>query len=90
MDHRERQAAEEQLALWEWVLAAQERRHEVMDLVWDATDKEEAAERLREFLGIQGGDPLVVLDIQMWRLTKEARDQLAANVRHVRGRLGRP
>jgi hypothetical protein len=46
-----------------------------MDLVWEAADREQAAERLREFLGIKGGDPLVVLDMQMWRLTKEARDQ---------------
>jgi hypothetical protein len=89
MDHRKRQTAEEQLALWEWVLAAQERRHEVIDLVWGAADGEQAAERLRELLGIEGGDPLVVLDMRMWHLTKEARDQLAANVSHVRDLLGR-
>jgi hypothetical protein len=84
MDERERQAAREQLALWEWVLAAQERRHEVLDLVWDAASREQAAVRLREFFDIEGGDPLVVLDMQMWRFTKEARDELAANVSHVR------
>jgi Sulfate permease family len=60
-----------------------------MDLVWGPTDREQAAERLREILGIQGGDPLVVLDMQMWRLTKDARDQLAAKAGHVCELLGR-
>lgn len=88
MDERERQAAQERLALLEWVLAAQERRHDVMDLVWDAANREQAAVRLREFFDIEGGDPLVVLDMQMHRFTKEERDELAAVVRELRGLLG--
>jgi len=46
-----------------------------------------AAERLRELLGIEGGDPFVVLDMAIGRLTKDARNQFAANVSHVRERL---
>lgn len=92
MDGDERKTAERQLAVWESVLAAQERRHEVIDLVWGAADDEQAAERLRELLGLDGGDPLgalAVLDLRIGRLTKEARDQLAGNVRDVRERLGK-
>jgi hypothetical protein len=33
-------------------------------------DRKQAAVRLREFFGIEGGDPLVVLDLQMHRFTK--------------------
>jgi hypothetical protein len=46
-----------------------------------------AAERLRELLGIEGGDPFVVLDMAIGRLTKDARNQFAANASHVRERL---
>ena len=91
MDESERKAAEQQRAVWEWVLAAQERRHEVIDLVWGATNEEQAAERLRELLGIEGVDSLAVLavlDLRIGRLTQEARQQLAANVRNVRDHLG--
>ncbi len=56
-------------ALREWVLAAQERRHEVIDLVSGAANKEQSAERLRDLLGIEGGD----LDMPIGQLTKEAR-----------------
>lgn len=84
MDDAERQAAEQHLALGNWVLAAQERRHEVIDVVWGAANKEQAAERLRELLGIDGGDPFVVLDLPIGRLTKEAREQFAAKASQLR------
>ncbi|UUZ59919.1 hypothetical protein [Nocardioides sp. B-3] len=89
MDEAERKNAQRQLSHWEWVLAAQERRHEVIDVVWGAADKEQAAERLRELLGIEGGDPLVVLEMPIWRLTKEAHDEFAATVSRVREQLER-
>jgi DNA gyrase/topoisomerase IV subunit A len=84
MDASERQDVEERLQLMEWLVAAMERRHEVMDLLWEATDREEAAERLRDLLNVDGGDPRVVLDLQLWRLTKEGRDKLAETVREMR------
>lgn len=89
MDPREKRAAEEQLALLELLLAAQERRHEVMDAVWDASDKEQASDRLRDLLGISdGADPIIVLDMQIWRLTADARNEIQANVAHLRQVLG--
>ena len=88
MDASERQAVEERLQLMEWLVAAMEQRHEVMDLLWEAADSEQAAERLRDLLKVDGGDPRVVLDLQLWRLTKEGRDKLAETVREMRELLG--
>jgi hypothetical protein len=88
MDPREQLAAEEQLALLEFLLAALERRREVLDVVWAAADKDQAAERLRDLLG-DGADPLVVLDTQVWRMTAEAREEIGSNVAHLRQILSR-
>ncbi len=88
MNPPERQAEDERLQLLEWVAAALERRHEVMELLWEATDSEEAAERLRDLLTVDGGDPRVVLDLQLRRFTSEARAELAETVRQTRERLG--
>jgi hypothetical protein len=89
MDPREKRAAAEQLALLELLLAAQARRHEVMDAVWDASDKEQASDRLRDLLGISdGADPLIVLDMQIWRLTADARSVIQANAAQLRHVLG--
>jgi DNA gyrase/topoisomerase IV subunit A len=77
------------LALLELVQAAHERRLEVIDVVWAAADREEAAERLSELFDVENGaDPRVILDMQMERLTKEARDELAAEVARLRNVLG--
>jgi hypothetical protein len=77
MDPHEQRAAEEQLALLEFLLPALERRREVLDVVWAAVDKDQAAERLRDLLG-DGADPLVVLDMQVWRMTAEAREEIGS------------
>jgi DNA gyrase/topoisomerase IV subunit A len=88
MDARERQAAEDRSALLEVALAALHRRHEVVDLVWAATDDEEASSRLRDLLGIdERVDPRVVLDMQVWRLTESARGELAADLEQLRREL---
>src|SRR5680860_1703339 len=50
MDERERQAAEERLDILEALLVAQERRHDVIEIVWAAHDQEEAGARLKELL----------------------------------------
>lgn len=88
MDPRERSAAEERLALLKFLLAALERRHEFLDAVWAATDKDQAAERLRDLLG-DGADPGIALDMQVWRMTVEARADIVTEVAHLRQILGR-
>lgn len=90
MDPRERQEAEDRLALLETLLIAQERRHDVIDIVWAARDQHEAGERLKELLGLEAGiPPGIVLDMQLSRLTSESRDGIATNVAHLRRVLGR-
>lgn len=91
MDPREYRAAKEHLALLELLLAALERRHEVMDVVWEARDKEQASERLRElFVIADGADPTVILDMPIHRLTAAERNVIHDNVTHLRKVLGRP
>lgn len=88
MDPHEQRAAQERLALLQYLSSALKRRHEVLDVVWDATDKDEAAEGIRDLLG-DTADPLVVLDMQVWRLTAEAREEIDDNISQLRQVLGR-
>jgi len=44
--------------------------------------------RLRDLLG-DSADPGIVLDMQVWRMTVEARKEIAAEVAHLRQILGR-
>jgi DNA gyrase/topoisomerase IV subunit A len=90
MDPRERQEADDRLALLEALLVAQQRRHDVVDVVWAARDQDKAGEGLKELLGLGAGiPPGIVLDMQIARLTGEARDEIAADAAHLRRMLGR-
>lgn len=78
------------MALIEAVIAAQERRHEVSDLIWNSTDTEDAAQSLREVLQIPPGtDPRVVLDMQLSKLTRNAREGLHRRAQELRELLAR-
>jgi DNA gyrase/topoisomerase IV subunit A len=84
MDAPERQEAEDRLALLETLLIAQERRHDVIDIVWAARDQHEAGEGLKELLGLEAGiPPGIVLDMQISRLASESRDEIATDVAHL-------
>jgi len=87
VDPRERRAAEERLALLEFLVSALERRREVLDLVWAAADRDQAAEHLRHLLG-DSADPAIVLDMQIWRMTAEGREELETELRRLRQLLG--
>jgi DNA gyrase/topoisomerase IV subunit A len=81
MDTRGRQEAEDRLAVLETLLIAQERRHDVIEIVWAARDQHEAGVRLKELLGLEAGiPPGIVLDMQISRLTSESRDGIATDV----------
>lgn len=85
MDAYESQEAERRLAFLELLLAAQERRHEVVDAVWDSADRDEAAERLRSLLDIPDDvPPQLVLDLQVARLARDQRDAIAGEVARLR------
>ena len=84
---QERDEAESRLALLELLQAAQERRYEVVEAVWDARDEAEAVERLHRLLGVPA-DPRVVLDMRLGRLTAEGRERLREEADDLRRRLG--
>lgn len=85
MDAYESQEAERRLAFLELLLTAQERRHEVVDAVWDSADRDEAAERLRSLLDIPDDvPPQLVLDLQVARLARDQRDAIAGEVARLR------
>jgi len=87
MESHERQSAEDRLALLRVLMTGHERRHEVVDAVWDARDEDEAAERLRGLLG-GTADPRVLLDMRLGRLTAEERKRLAGDADELRRLLG--
>jgi DNA gyrase/topoisomerase IV subunit A len=81
MDDDQREAARARLALLELMVAAQQRRHEVVDVIWSSRSEGEAEGRLRDLLGVQDGTPArLVLDMQMRRLTEDARSRLTQEI----------
>jgi DNA gyrase/topoisomerase IV subunit A len=88
MDDDQREAARARLALLELMVAAQQRRHEVVDVIWSSRSEGEAEGRLRDLLGVQDGTPArLVLDMQMRRLTEDARSRLTQEIEDLRGLL---
>ncbi|WP_164478001.1 hypothetical protein [Nocardioides pantholopis] len=84
----EREQAKLRLSLLEVVLAALDRRAEVVETVWESRDRADAAERLRVLLGLPAGTPAeVVLDLQVGRFTAERRQALAREVADLRQTL---
>ena len=85
MDPYESREAERRLSFLELLLAAQERRHEVVDAIWASADRDEAAERLRSLLDIPDDvPPQLVLDLQVARLARDQRDAIAGEVARLR------
>lgn len=88
MDDEQREAARARLGLLELMVAAQERRHEVIDVVWGSANEAEALKRLQELLDLEDGAPVrLVLDMQMQRLTEEARSRVASDIEDLRTSL---
>lgn len=89
MDGEQREATEARLELLELLVAAQQRRHEVVDAIWNSSTEAEAIERLGELLGLEDGSPVrLVLDMQMLRLIGDARSRLADDIEELRRSLG--
>lgn len=85
MDAYESREAERRLSFLELLLAAQERRHEVVDAVWASADQDEAAERLRSLLDISDDvPPELVLDLQVAKFARNQRDAIAGEVARLR------
>lgn len=89
MDGSEREAVEQRLEILDLLIRASERRAEVLEVVSNSRDEEEAEERIRELFGVR--TPLIsraVLDQQISRWTRSAREQLAAAADELRRSLG--
>lgn len=83
MESRER--AKERLAILEVLLAAAERRREVVEAVWNSSNDDEASRRLRELVDIPDGlSARLILDQQIRLLTKAKRDELTAEISRLR------
>jgi DNA gyrase/topoisomerase IV subunit A len=77
--------AKERLAILEVLLAAVERRHDVVEAVWNSANDDEASARLRNVVDIPDGPSAqLILDHQIRLLTKEKRDALTAEISHLR------
>jgi DNA gyrase/topoisomerase IV subunit A len=77
--------AKERLAILEVLFAAVERRHDVVDAVWNSSNDDEASSRLRDVVDIPDGlSAQLILDHEIRLLTKEKRDALTAEVSHLR------
>ncbi|HEX6326939.1 MAG TPA: hypothetical protein VFZ72_10240 [Jiangellaceae bacterium] len=77
--------ANERLATLEVLLAAGERRHDVVEAVWNSSNDDEASSRLREMVDLPDGlSAQLILDQQIRLLTKAKRDALTAEISHLR------
>jgi DNA gyrase/topoisomerase IV subunit A len=77
--------AKERLAILEVLLAAVERRHDVVEAVWNSSNDDEASSRLHDVVDIPDGlSAQPILDHQIRLLTKEKRDALTAEISHLR------
>jgi DNA gyrase/topoisomerase IV subunit A len=79
------------LAILEVLLAAVERRHDVVEAVWNSSNDDQASSRLRDVVDIPDGlSAQLILDLQIRLLTKKKRDALTAEVSHLRQLVQRP
>lgn len=77
--------AKERLAILEVLLAAADRRHDVVEAVWNSSNDDEASSRLRAVVDIPDGlSAQLILDHQIRLLTKQKRDALTAEISHLR------
>ncbi len=79
-------SAHTQLEIYDGVLAAFERRDEVLNVLSAAPDRETAVRRLRELLGASQLQATALLDLP---LTSESHDRIARRAAELRAALNR-
>lgn len=77
----------EYLAIYEALVAAQDRRREVFDVVESAQNTDVAIAALSNLLGIGGTGALAVMDMQLRRLTVDERSKIRERCDEVRRQL---
>jgi DNA-directed RNA polymerase specialized sigma24 family protein len=76
-----------QLAIYEGLLSAFERRAEVLDLVATSPDRETSVRRLRKLLELTPAQAAAVLDLQLHRFSSESRERIAHRADELRSAL---
>jgi hypothetical protein len=79
-------SAHTQLEIYDGVLAAFERRTEVLDVLGTSADRETAVRRLRELLEVSHLQATAIVDLP---LTSESRDRIAHRAAELRAALNR-
>jgi DNA gyrase/topoisomerase IV subunit A len=87
MDPRERKSTQESARIYQAVLLAVERRHDVLDAVWASSTTEEARQRLRDQLGVDDVGAEAILDLQVHHLTSGGRERIAVHLEQIENLL---
>jgi hypothetical protein len=83
MDPQERENTQESARIYQAVLLAVERRHDVLDAVWASSTTEEARQRLRDQLGVDDVGAQAILDLQVHHLTSGGRERIAVHLEQI-------
>ena len=86
MDDDERHARQE-LMILDPLLRAMDRRDEVLQIIEDSEDADEARHRVAQLLGVEELGARAVLDMQFRRLTRDQRRALATRAEELRAML---
>ena len=86
MTDLDRAAARREIA--EALLKALDRRHEVLDIIVDATDRDAAVTAIAELLGTTRAGSEAVFGLSFQQLTKDARKVIAAELEDLNSQLG--
>lgn len=83
MDPQERKNAQESVRIYQAVVLAMERRHDVLDAVWASSTAEEARQRLRDQLGVDDIGAQAILDLQVHHLTSGGRQRITGHLEQL-------
>lgn len=86
MDEDE-QRIRDHLVVVDAFVQAMDRRHEVLQVIDDSEDVDEAIRRVGQLLGVDEFGSRVILDLQFRRLTRDQRQALAAEAEKLRSQL---
>jgi len=83
MDPQERKNTQESIRIYQAVVLAMERRHDVLDAVWASPTAEDARQRLRDQLGVDDIGAQAILDLQMHHLTSGGRQRITGHLEQL-------
>jgi DNA gyrase subunit A len=83
MDPQERKNTDESVRIYQALLLAMERRHDVLDTVWASSTAEEARQRLRDQLGVDNIGAQAILDLQIHHLTSGGRERMTGHLEQL-------